>query len=187
MKNIQASIDNERKQLAAVKKLQATYKKPKRTPKRNVTNRKPKDPKVRHYHLYGLELEGGFYYVGMTTNPAARYLQHLDGTGAKWTKLHKPIRSLEVRDIGICTHSTAIKAENLMVREYMNLYGLYRVRGGDLCYVKDALVALHFNDNGVKTVFYDYQGKKISRSHKRLKRMEKIQEQIANDLRWIYQ
>lgn len=194
MKNIQASIDNEARQLAASKKLKAVYKKSRKKKKSQRIAAKqvkvpggPKEPKIRNYHLYALELESGFYYVGMTTSPSRRYLQHCEGAGAIWTKLHKPVRMIETRDLGVCAHNTAIKAENLMVREYMNIYGMYKVRGGDLCYRNDNLVALHLNDNGVKTVFYDYKGRKISRSHKRIKRMEKIQEQIANDLRWIYQ
>jgi predicted GIY-YIG superfamily endonuclease len=185
MKNIEAIINNEQRQIAESKRLKSVYKKPKRPRKAKAP--RTKDPKVRHYHLYGLELEGGFYYVGMTTNPSRRFLQHCDGTGARWTKLHKPTNLLETRDIGVCKHSTAIKAENLMVREYMQIYGMYKVRGGDLCYINPNMVALHFNDNGVKTIFYDPTGKRISRSHKRMRRMEKIQEQIANDLRWIYQ
>ena len=51
--------------------------------------------------VYVLELEDGYFYCGVTTNLNLRYCQHFTGRGgAKWTRLHKPIRihSVEVGD-----------------------------------------------------------------------------------------
>lgn len=141
----------------------------------------------RRYYLYALELEDGMYYVGMTAYHLAvrRFEQHQAGHGAKWTRLHKPIRILEVRDIGCCMQNTAGNAENLMTREYMALYGMYKVRGGDLCYIKDTLVALHFNDNGVKTRLIDGNGKRVKRSSTHIRRLERVQAHVAAELSWI--
>ena len=41
--------------------------------------------------LYILPLEGGNWYVGTTENINKRYESHASGTGAAWTKLHKPV------------------------------------------------------------------------------------------------
>lgn len=152
-----------------------------------VTARLAKKNPTRNYYLYALKLENGNYYVGVTSHKDAtkRYEQHVEGKGSKWTKLHKPIKMIEVRDIGMCRQTTAIEVENLMTREYMAKYGMYKVRGGDLCYIKPTLVALHFNDATKKTINYDINGKRISRSHKHLRQVEKIQEDIASELSWI--
>lgn len=138
---------------------------------------------TRNYYLYALRLEDGFYYVGVTAYKDAtrRFEQHVAGKGAKWTRLHKPLEIIEVRNIGICRQTTAIEAECLMTREYMKEYGLYKVRGGDLCYVKDTMVALHFN----KTPIYSSSGKRIKKSVRSAKMMDKAQEQLAAELSWI--
>jgi predicted GIY-YIG superfamily endonuclease len=141
-------------------------------------------PKVRHFYLYGLELEDGKYYVGVTSYKDAlrRYQEHCDGKGAKWTKLHTPVQLIEARSLGVCTHKMAIEAENLMTRDYMEKYGMYNVRGGDLCYISPTLVALHYNDHlPIKRVTFANG----SRSHKYVKQARLVQEQIAEELSWI--
>ena len=44
-------------------------------------------------HLYVLDLAHGCLYVGVTTRPRRRLLQHRAGTGAgaAWTRLHPPL------------------------------------------------------------------------------------------------
>lgn len=42
--------------------------------------------------LYILECEDGSYYIGSTSDVQRRYLQHVKGRGADYTKSHKPLR-----------------------------------------------------------------------------------------------
>jgi predicted GIY-YIG superfamily endonuclease len=75
-------------------------------------------------HLYILELEGGNYYVGKSTDPAKRFQQHKSGTGSAWTKAHRPVRLLETRAI------TSPYDETNVTKDLMKKYGVDRVRGG---------------------------------------------------------
>lgn len=95
------------------------------------------NPKMRYYTLYALLLENDYYYVGMTSykDPMRRFQQHLDGKGAKWTKLHKPLRIIETRYLGYISESECARLETDMAIEYMTAYGHRQVRGGALCIV----------------------------------------------------
>ena len=73
--------------------------------------------------VYVLKLEDGCYYVGVSTNLNVRLAQHLDGTGAKWTRLHNVIGIEEVRFGNRTT-------EDLVTKEYINKYGSDKVKGG---------------------------------------------------------
>lgn len=74
--------------------------------------------------LYVLELEGGNIYVGITHHLNVRLAQHYQGCGAKWTKLFKPIKLLEVQ-------MGATRAlEDEVTKKYMIQYGHSKVRGG---------------------------------------------------------
>lgn len=42
--------------------------------------------------VYMLECATGRHYVGMTTNVALRYRQHLSGHGSRFTRIYKPVR-----------------------------------------------------------------------------------------------
>ena len=53
-------------------------------------------PVVVYPFVYVLELEGGKWYCGATTNLNYRWAQHVCGDGAKWTRLWKPVRIAEV-------------------------------------------------------------------------------------------
>jgi predicted GIY-YIG superfamily endonuclease len=79
--------------------------------------------------LYVLKLENEKYYVGITYNLNFRYAQHCQGSGAKWTKLHKPISIVEVRV------NATFGSENEVVHEYMNIHGKQNVRGGSYCQI----------------------------------------------------
>jgi putative endonuclease len=46
------------------------------------------------WHLYLLECEDGSVYTGITTDVEARFAQHVNGTGARYTRSHKPLRVL---------------------------------------------------------------------------------------------
>ena len=75
--------------------------------------------------IYVLELEDNCYYVGITTNLNYRWAQHLAGTGAKWTRLHKPIRILEVH-----TENCSRALEDEITKKFVEKFGADVVRGG---------------------------------------------------------
>ena len=74
--------------------------------------------------IYILKLEHGCYYVGKTNNYNKRIYDHINNTGALWTKLHKPIA--EEKIIFNCSPFD----EDKYVKEYMSYYGIDKVRGG---------------------------------------------------------
>ena len=78
--------------------------------------------------LYVLRLEGDNYYIGMSYNLNFRRSQHWGGSGAKWTKLCKP---LEV--IRIIYPALEENIENKITLEYIALYGADKVKGGSYC------------------------------------------------------
>jgi len=78
---------------------------------------------------YVLKLENDKFYVGITTNLNYRYSQHLTGTGANWTRLHKPIKIVSV-EIG------GDDLEKDKTLDYMKEYGFQNVRGSHWCKVE---------------------------------------------------
>ena len=61
------------------------------------------------WHLYLIECADGSIYTGITTDVAARFEQHANGAGARYTRSHRPLRvlaSFEVAD-----RSSALRAE----------------------------------------------------------------------------
>ena len=80
--------------------------------------------------VYGLELEGGYYYVGMCSDPQARLQNHLGGRAAgaaAWTALHRPVRLLG--QVGPYTRIQAASMEETKTLEMMNIHGVPNVRG----------------------------------------------------------
>jgi len=47
-------------------------------------------------NIYVLLLEDNKYYIGKTNNPSFRLVQHFNSNGSAWTKLHKPIKILQI-------------------------------------------------------------------------------------------
>lgn len=92
--------------------------------------------------LYILKLEGGKWYVGITTkHPEERFLEHkLGKRAAYWTMEHKPIEIELVEDLGVVSKDHAEAYENRIARQLMKERGLNNVRGGDLRDVKDYVV-----------------------------------------------
>ncbi len=88
-------------------------------------------------HIYVLQLEDGFWYVGKTRHPDGRYRQHLHGKGAEWTKLHKVVRCSERQVFYVETEYDEDKYENRVTIEWMEREGWQRVRGGSWCEVSE--------------------------------------------------
>lgn len=59
-----------------------------------TTNRRPAAP----YWLYLLECEGGVYYAGIAIDVEHRFVQHVCGVGAKFTRARPPLRVLAARE-----------------------------------------------------------------------------------------
>lgn len=74
--------------------------------------------------VYVLELEDGYYYVGITYTLNLRMAQHFAGIGSKWTAKHKPISIREV------IYPATMEDENNKTMEMMEKYGYDKVRGG---------------------------------------------------------
>ena len=76
--------------------------------------------------VYLLQLEGGNYYVGKTRNLEKRLLDHYNGKGSEWTKLHPPSQHnpLEIYPYTSCVD------EDYRVKQAMSKYGILNVRGG---------------------------------------------------------
>ena len=55
---------------------------------------------IRRYTAYALELEDGYYYVGITArhDVNVRYIEHSNAKGSKWTRLHKPRSVIETSE-----------------------------------------------------------------------------------------
>jgi predicted GIY-YIG superfamily endonuclease len=76
--------------------------------------------------IYVLELKGGYYYVGKSTNVEERFKQHVmgDGKGSSWTSKHEPLKVLASYE-----QKTDFDEDNKTL-EMMSKYGIDKVRGG---------------------------------------------------------
>lgn len=77
--------------------------------------------------IYILELEGGRYYIGKTTNPSTRIANHCNSSGSEWTKRYNPVRVVEM--IPNCDAFD----EDKYTKIYMQKHGIDNVRGGSYC------------------------------------------------------
>jgi putative endonuclease len=59
--------------------------------------------------LYVLECQGGILYTGIAKDVDARFAAHLNGTGAIFTRLNRPLRILAKATMP--TRSAALRAE----------------------------------------------------------------------------
>ena len=80
-------------------------------------------------YVYVLELQGGKFYVGYTTNICRRIAEHFMGLGAMWTKKHKPLRCLSCVEGGR-------PLENAITAQLMVQKGYQNVRGAGFCKVE---------------------------------------------------
>lgn len=74
--------------------------------------------------VYVLKLEHDKYYVGSTGQLEVRINSHLSGSGALWTRMHKPIEVIAI--YRGCDEFD----EDKYVKKYMQHYGIDNVRGG---------------------------------------------------------
>lgn len=73
--------------------------------------------------IYVLELEGGRYYVGKSTDVKRRAIEHLVGEGSSWTQRYKPVGLVEVVPF-------ELHKEDQLTLCYMQSKGIDNVRGG---------------------------------------------------------
>lgn len=72
--------------------------------------------------VYVLELENNNYYIGYSSNIPKRINKHFRGKGSMFTKLHKPIKVLEIIDGNLFT-------ELQVTLRYVFIKGIDNVRG----------------------------------------------------------
>jgi putative endonuclease len=65
------------------------------------------------YWIYILECRNNNYYTGYTVDVAKRYLLHLNGKGAKYTRIYKPIRIAQCWKL-FDTKGQAMKVESFI-------------------------------------------------------------------------
>jgi len=61
------------------------------------------------FFCYIVECVDGTYYTGWTTDPNRRERQHNHGKGAKYTRMHGPVKLVYVEEVN--DRSTAMKRE----------------------------------------------------------------------------
>ena len=61
------------------------------------------------YYVYVLLCDNGSYYTGYARNVNLRIIQHLDGRGARYTRMHRPKRLIYLELIK--TRSEAMRRE----------------------------------------------------------------------------
>ena len=112
-----------------IKELEDTIKEKDKTIKeiqKTIDIKEIQDIKERKF-IYVIKQEGERYYIGVTNNIKKRYNEHITGNGSIWTKTYKPV-SLEKCEIKKYKYE-----EDLTTLEYMNKYGIEKVRGGSFC------------------------------------------------------
>jgi putative endonuclease len=61
------------------------------------------------FFCYIVECADGTYYTGWTTDPVRREKQHNHGSGAKYTRMHRPVKLVYIEEVS--DRSTAMKRE----------------------------------------------------------------------------
>jgi putative endonuclease len=61
------------------------------------------------YYCYMVECSDGSFYTGWTVDPQRREKQHNKGTGAKYTRLHRPVHLVYIEELS--DRSSAMKRE----------------------------------------------------------------------------
>ena len=81
-------------------------------------------------YIYILELSNNKYYIGRSKNPKSRITKHYNREGSAWTKIHKPILTIDV------FKEKSKFDEDFVTLQYMEKYGIQKVRGGTFSQVK---------------------------------------------------
>jgi len=66
------------------------------------------------YYVYMIQCKGGSFYTGYTRDLNSRMKLHIDGRGAKYTRMHKPKKLLHVEEFA--SISEAMKREKRIKR-----------------------------------------------------------------------
>ena len=66
------------------------------------------------FFCYMVECQDGSFYTGWTVDPQRREKQHNQGKGAKYTRLHGPVRLVYIEEVP--DHSSALKRERAIKR-----------------------------------------------------------------------
>lgn len=61
------------------------------------------------FYCYMVECQDGSFYTGWTVDPVRREKQHNAGRGAKYTRLHRPVKLVYIEEQA--DRSTAMKRE----------------------------------------------------------------------------
>ena len=80
--------------------------------------------------IYILCLTNNKYYIGKTSNPQKRILNHFQQQGSVWTKKYKPISVEKV------INNADDFDEDKWTIIYMKIYGIDNVRGGSFCSIQ---------------------------------------------------
>jgi len=85
--------------------------------------------------IYIIELENSKYYVGKSDNHNLRIENHNNNLGSEWTKLYKPVRTIDV------IHTVDDFDEDKYTLATMRTYGIDNVRGGSFsqCVLTDSV------------------------------------------------
>jgi len=73
--------------------------------------------------IYVLQLQDDCFYIGKTKDLDRRVEEHKRGEGSAWTKLHPVVKLKE-------TFNGDSYSEDRLVKNYMQIYGIDKVRGG---------------------------------------------------------
>ncbi len=80
-------------------------------------------------YIYVLKLQNGKYYVGKASNPYFRIESHFNSEGSEWTKIHKPVKLLQLIEGDDYD-------EDKYTKIYMDKFGIDNVRGGSYTSIK---------------------------------------------------
>jgi predicted GIY-YIG superfamily endonuclease len=80
--------------------------------------------KRRQKYIYVFECVSGKYYIGCTTNPKRRRIEHERGVACAWTTEHL------VKNLIYLEKQSSEHDEDNLTLEYMQKYGIDNVRGG---------------------------------------------------------
>ena len=100
-----------------------------------------------HTNIYVVACQGGRFYIGKSDNVQKRFEQHLSGEGSAWTRKYKAISLAKV--IKNVSHFE----EDKVVKEYMDKYGVDKVRGGSYSEIELSefqIEALKMENRGAK-------------------------------------